>query len=469
MPAPFKRIESSDTNYFETFLKPHQILNPLSERFASYSHDHTEDLNYAPDLVLLPESAQEIAIILKYCNAGNIAVTPRGAGTGLSGGALPVYGGIVLSVERMNKILKVDAANYQVHVEPGVINEELQQELAKQNLFYPPDPASKGSCMLGGNVAHSSGGPKAVKYGTTRDYVLNLQVVLSDGSIFWTGANTLKYSTGYNLTHLMIGSEGTLGLITVIVLKVLPLPKYQTLLLASFPDAIDACKAVNGIFTAGLLPSVCEFVEPLAFQLSSELTGIPFENNPEVGSYLLIETDGFDPETPERDAEAIYQVLETYGCMNVLLADSEEKKNIFWRLRRSIGEATKKGNVYKEEDTVVPRATLPQLYHGVKEIAQRYQVRTVCYGHAGDGNLHVNILKDQHTDEFWNITIKEAIKEIFLLCYELGGTISGEHGIGWVQKEFLPIVMRPIHIELMKGIKSTFDPQGILNPGKIWK
>lgn len=469
MAAPFKRIDDQDVVYFASILQSHQLIHPNSEVFGAYTHDHTEDLIFSPDLVLLPESANEVAAILKYCNTTNIAVTPRGAGTGLSGGALPVYGGIVLSVERMNKILKIDADNYQVEVEPGVINEALQQQLAAQQLFYPPDPASKGSCMLGGNVAHASGGPKAVKYGTTRDYVLNLQVVLSDGSIFWTGANTLKYSTGYNLTHLMIGSEGTLGIVTAIVLKVLPLPKYQTLLLASFPDAVDACKAVNGIFTAGLLPSVCEFVEPLAFQLSSELTGIPFENNPEAGAYLLIETDGFDPETPERDAEAIYQVLETYGCINVLLADSEEKKNMFWRLRRSIGEATKKGNVYKEEDTVVPRATLPQLYHGVKEIAQRFQVRTVCYGHAGDGNLHVNILKDQHTDEFWNDAVKDAIREIFHLCHELGGTISGEHGIGWVQKEFLPIVMQPIQIELMKGIKSTFDPKGILNPGKIWK
>ncbi|MBK8685030.1 MAG: hypothetical protein IPN26_08535 [Bacteroidetes bacterium] len=239
-------------------------------------------------------------------------------------------------------------------------------------------------------------------------------------------------------------------------------------MLASFDSAEQVCRAVNALFLAGQTPSVCEFVEPLAFELSSNLTGIPFQHDAAVKAYLLIEADGFDLLEVEKSIEAMYAVLDTNGCINVLMADSEDKKNQFWRLRRSIGEATKKGNVYKEEDTVVPRASLPALYHGVKEIAARYGLRTVCYGHAGDGNLHVNILKDQLTDSYWNHEVKEAIREIFQLCYSLKGTISGEHGIGLVQKEYMPIVMPEWQLDLMRGIKQVFDPRGILNPGKIF-
>jgi glycolate oxidase len=292
--------------------------------------------------------------------------------------------------------------------------------------------------------------------------------VLPTGEIIWTGANTLKYSTGYNLTHLFIGSEGTLGIVTKIVLKVISLPTYQLLLLASFDSAEQACRAVTALFKEGCNPSVCEFIEPLGFELSSQLTGISFPIPEHIRAYLLIEVDGHDLPQVEQDAEKIFTVLENSGCVETLFADSEEKKEIFWRLRRTIGEATKRNNVYKEEDTVVPRAFLPQLYTGVKEIAARYGVRTVCYGHAGDGNLHVNILKDNLPDEFWQHDIKEAIREIFLLCKKLGGTLSGEHGIGYVQQEFMPLLFPDIQLELMKKIKLVFDPNNILNPGKIF-
>ncbi len=464
----YKPIDQNDILFFKNLLSEKYVWQVHHENFSNYTHDHTEDLHFEPELVLKPGNVQEISEILKYCNHHLIPVTPRGAGTGLSGGALPVCGGVVLSLERLNKILNIDENNFQVTVEPGVVNEELQNVLAEKGLFYPPDPASKGSCLLGGNVAHASGGPKAVKYGTTRDYVLNLQVVLPNGEIIWTGANTLKYSTGYNLTHLLIGSEGTLGVVTQIVLKIIALPLYNQLLLASFSSAEDACKAVAEFFKQGASPSVCEFIEPDGFKLSSALLNIPFDIHVETKAYLLIEVDGNDMETIEKDIEKIYLVLENYHAQEVLLADSEDKKNIFWKLRRSIGEATKRGNVYKEEDTVVPRATLPQLFKGVKEIGQKYKFRSVCYGHAGDGNLHVNIMKDELSDDFWNNDIKEAIKEIFLLCKQLGGTISGEHGIGLVQKEFMPIMFPQIQLQLMRDIKKVFDPKGILNPNKIF-
>lgn len=438
------------------------------ERLAHYGHDHTEDLFFNPEIVLAPAATKEISRILRYCHDHSICVTPRGAGTGLSGGALPVYGGVVLSMERFNRIIEIDERNFQVTVEPGVINEELQQAVREKGLFYPPDPASKGSCFLGGNIAHASGGPRALKYGTTRDYVLNLEVVLPTGEIMWTGAHTLKYSTGYNLTHLMIGSEGTLGVVTKIVLKLLPHPLHTLLMLAPFASPEQACEAVNAVFRSGCNPSACEFIEPEGFRLSSAMLHMKFDIPEHTGAYLLIEVDGNDPERMMQECERISEVLEKFGSTDIQLAQSADEKEYFWKLRRSIGEATKMNNNYKEEDTVVPRAELPELFRGVKEIGAKYGFRTVCYGHAGDGNLHVNILKDNLSDDFWNHGMQEAIREIFALCKKLKGTISGEHGIGLVQKPFMDVVIPEFQLELMRRIKSAFDPHGILNPGKIF-
>ncbi|MFY8108131.1 MAG: FAD-binding oxidoreductase [Bacteroidia bacterium] len=463
----FKKIEEKDILFFGSICGKDSIFYD-EENFAKYSKDYTEDLRFVPELIIKPKNTNEVSEILKYCNENNICVTPRGAGTGLSGGALPVFGGVVLAMEKFNRIIQIDERNFQAIVEPGVINEVLQNAVKEKGLFYPPDPASKGSCFLGGNMAHSSGGPRAVKYGTTRDYVLNLEIVLVDGSILHTGANTLKYSTGYNLTHLMVGSEGTLAVITKIYLKLVPHPQQTLLMLASFESPEKACEAVNGIFKAGCNPSACEFVEPDGFRLSSNMLNIPFEIKENIGAYLLIEVDGNKEEIMMSECEAINEVLDSFGAVDVLFAQSSDEKEYFWKLRRSIGEATKHNNTYKEEDTVVPRAELPELFSGVKEISHRYGFRTVCYGHAGDGNLHVNILKDDLSDDFWNNELDAAIIEIFELCKKLGGTISGEHGIGYVQKKYMPIVMPEIQLELMRNIKKAFDPNGILNPGKIF-
>jgi glycolate oxidase len=433
-----------------------------------YARDHTEDLVYYPDVVLKPRTAEEIASVLKICNEFKIAVTPRGAGTGLSGGALPLYGGVVISMERFNEIIAIDEQNFQAFVEPGVVNEAFQIAVREKGLFYPPDPASKGSCFLGGNIAHASGGPRALKYGTTRDYVLNLEVVLPTGEIIWTGANTLKYSTGYNLTHLLIGSEGTLGIVTKIVLKLIPHPQHTLLMLAPFGSPENACEAVNGIFLAGCNPSACEFVEPEGFRLSAAMLDMSFVIESEIEAYLLIEVDGNDLDLMMKECETISEVLYKYESGEVLFAQTADEKEYFWKLRRSIGEATKYNNTYKEEDTVVPRATLPVLFKGVKEIGNKYGFRTVCYGHAGDGNLHVNILKDNLDDGFWNNEITEAIIEIFKLCKKLNGTISGEHGIGLVQKPYMQVVMPQFQLDLMRNIKLAFDPNFILNPGKIF-
>ena len=433
-----------------------------------YGKDHTEDLSFTPELVLIPENTQQISEIARYCNDHKIPLTSRGAGTGLSGACLPVFGGVVISLEKLNKIIKIDGVNYQAIVEPGVINEVLQQEVQAMGLFYPPDPASKGSCTLGGNVAHSSGGPRCVKYGTTRDYVLNLEVVLANGEIIQTGANVLKNSTGYNLTQLMVGSEGTLGIITKITLKLLPYPPFRSLLLATFDSASRACACVSEIFKAGVQPSAIEFMDRKGVTLSVKHKGIDFEQGEEA-AYLLIELDSFDSDDLMPQSEKVYEVLENNGVMNVLLAEDSESKEKLWKIRRSIGEVVKMQSVYKEEDTVVTRSYLPELYEGVMKLSEAYGFEAVCYGHAGDGNLHINILKNDMSDEAWNTGLTEAIRSIFALCKQYGGTISGEHGIGLVQKPYMDIMMKEAHFRLMRGIKQTFDPNGILNPGKIFE
>jgi glycolate oxidase len=446
-----------------------EYITSEKEQLEKYGQDETEDLLYLADTVVKPQTVEQVAALAKLCHENHIPLTTRGAGTGLSGGALPVKGGVLLSMEKFNKILQIDERNLQATVEPGVINYIFQEEVKKLGLFYPPDPASWGSCSLGGNIAHSSGGPKAVKYGTTRDYVLNLQVVLPNGEVIWTGANTLKYSTGYNLTHLMVGSEGTLGIVTKIVFKLIPLPKHDLLMLVPFQNAEDACTAVGQVFRAGITPSAMEFMERDAIDWSIKYAGeVNFEIKPEWQALLLVEVDGNNMEVLMQDCEVIGSIMEHHHCDEILFADSAEQKSALWKIRRKVGEAVKSNSVYKEEDTVVPRAELPRLLKGVKEIGKKYGFSSVCYGHAGDGNLHVNIIKGDLTDETWNNDLPKGITEIFELCKKLGGTISGEHGIGLVQKDYLPIVFSPYHLELMKNIKKVFDPNYILNPGKIF-
>ena len=457
-----------------TFLLFEQIVGKENissdkEQLEKYGQDETEDLIFFAEVILKPSSVKEISQIAKICNEHIIPLTVRGAGTGLSGGALPIKGGVLLSMEKFNKIIKIDERNLQAIVEPGVINYEFQEAVKQVGLFYPPDPASWGSCSLGGNIAHSSGGPKAVKYGTTRDYVLNLEIVLPNGEIIWTGANTLKYSTGYNLTHLMVGSEGTLCIVTKIVFKLITLPKHDLLMLVPFNSAELACKAVAEVFKAGINPSAMEFMEKDAIDWSIKYSGeLSFKVKPEWQALLIVEVDGNNLDVLMSDCEIISSVMQQNQCDEILFADSTEQKNAIWKIRRKVGEAVKSNSVYKEEDTVVPRAELPILLKGVKAIGKKYGFNSVCYGHAGDGNLHVNIIKGALSDDVWNVDLPNAISEIFELCKSLGGTISGEHGIGLVQKNYLPIVFSPYHLQLMKDIKKVFDPNYILNPGKIF-
>ncbi|MCX6190536.1 MAG: FAD-binding protein [Bacteroidetes bacterium] len=444
------------------------VLFSDRESLFDYAHDYTEDLVFLPEIIAKPYTVEEVQWIVICCHKFMIPLTPRGAGTGLSGGALPVYGGLLLSLERMNKIIKVDEENLQATVEPGVINEVLQQEVKRKNLFYPPDPASKGSCSLGGNIAENAGGPKAVKYGVTSHYVLNLELVLPNGEIIWTGANTLKNATGLNLTQLVVGSEGTLGIVTKIVLKLIPLPQKNILLWVPFNNAIDACEAVSAILKAGITPSCIEFMERDALTCAYTFLRKNIDFDDEMNAVLLIEVDGNYEEQLLKDCEAISEITYQHLSKDVLLADAYDQKEQWWKIRRCIGEAVKQLSIYKEEDTVVPRAFLPQLLQGVKEIGLHHGFRSVCFGHAGDGNLHVNILRDTLTDEQWKLVENQGIREIFELCKSLGGTISGEHGIGYVQKKYLDIIFSETELNLMRSIKKVFDPTGIMNPGKAF-
>lgn len=439
-----------------------------AESLQHYSHDETEDLHFTPEVVVKPRTAEEISTILKLANKELIPVTPRGAGTGLSGGALPVHGGIVISMERFNSIIEIDERNLQATVEPGVINQHFRDAVEAKGLFYPPDPASRGSCFLGGNLAESAGGPKAVKYGVTKDYVLNCEVVLPTGEIIWTGANVLKNSTGYNLTQLMVGSEGTLGIITKIVFKLIPLPAQNLLMLVPFFSAEKACEAVSAVFRAGFTPSALEFMERDAIDFVMQFVDVIIPVKENIKAHLLIEVDGNDLDALMKDCEKITELMYQYQCDDVMFADTVQQKADLWKMRRSAGEAVKSHSVYKEEDTVVPRAELPVLLKGVKEIGKKYGFRSICYGHAGDGNLHVNIVKDEMSDEDWNNKIPQGIREIFELCVNLKGTISGEHGIGYVQKNYMEIAFNKTQLDLQKGIKKLFDPNNILNPGKIF-
>ncbi|MFY7810950.1 MAG: FAD-binding oxidoreductase [Flavobacterium sp.] len=423
-----------------------------------YGHDHTEDLNFPPQVVVKPKDEFEISEILKLANLYKLPVVPIGARTGLSGGSLAVFGGIGLSTERLNQILKIDEDNQQVITQPAVITQVLQETLLEKKLFYPVDPSSRGSCFIGGNVAENAGGARAVKYGVTKDYVLNLEVVLPTGEIIWTGANTLKNSTGYNLTQLMIGSEGTLGIITKIVLKLIPFYKSE-----------EACIAVSEIFKAGIVPSALEFMERAALDWSVKFIdglNVPVKEN--IQAHLLIEVDGNYPEILLLEAEKIANVVEKFEIDDVLFADTVDEKNALWKMRRSVGEAVKSNSVYKEEDTVVPRFELPNLLKKIKEVGKKYGFESVCYGHAGDGNLHVNIIKGKLTEQEWNNEVTKGIREIFEYTVSINGTISGEHGIGYVQKNYMDIAFNNTQMQLFKNIKNIFDPNGILNPGKIF-
>ncbi|MCA0236777.1 MAG: FAD-binding protein [Bacteroidetes bacterium] len=463
----FAPISASTLTELSSIVSENYLLTDETA-LREHGHDETEDLLYLPEAVAIPASTEEISALMRVCYRENIPVTIRGGGSGLAGGALPVQGGLVISMKRFDQILFIDERNFQVTTQPGVITEVLQNTLKEKGLFYPPDPSSRGLSFIGGNISTNAGGPKAVKYGVVKDHVLNLEVVLPNGEVIWTGSNTLKNSTGYNLTQLIVGSEGTLGIVTKIVLKLQPYPTQSLLMLVPFRSAESACAAVAAIFQAGVTPSGLEFMERNAIDWAVRYVGeTPVPIHEEDAAHLLIEVDGFHLDSLYADCETITGVLAQYDCGEVFFADDDATKTTLWKLRRNVAHAVKRNSIYKEEDTVVPRAELPFLLKKVKETGARYGFESVCYGHAGDGNLHVNILRGRLSEEEWNVSVPQGIREIFQYVKSVGGTISGEHGIGLVQRQYLDIVFSKTEMELMRQIKKVFDPKGILNPNKV--
>ncbi len=461
----YNRPDAQDIEYFSQ-ITDGAVITPGGD-IEPYTHDETEDLRFSPDVVVRPLTEDQVSLILKRCYERTIPVTPRGGGTGLSGGALCVHGGVCLSLDRMNRIIDIDTANLVAVVQPGVVTEELHKAAEALDLMYPPDPASKGSCTIGGNIAECAGGIRAVKYGVTRDYVIGMRAVLADGTPISHGGRLYKNSTGYNLAQLVTGSEGTLAVVTEVTLKLIPRPLFHRTLLAPFDSHDAAVRALNAIFLNRIIPSGAEFMEREAVRRAEVMLEKSFPTPP-AEALLLIELDGNDPAIIDREVEKAGEILLDGGALDVLVAAAGAKQTELWDIRRSIGEAVKKFSVYKEQDTVAPRSALPDLIRMLKEISREHNFTTICYGHAGDGNIHANVVKGDMTDEAWRDELPDALMQMHRAVAELGGMVSGEHGIGYTQRKYLTAAIGPAEIALMRAIKYAFDPKGILNPGKIF-
>ncbi len=433
---------------------------------AIYGRDETEDLEYRPEVAVRPGETAEVAAIMKLAHARGIPVTPRGAGTGLSGGALPVCGGIVLSLERMNRILEMDEMNMMTRVQPGVITGVLHDAVAELGLYYPPDPASNGSCMIGGNIAENAGGPHCVKYGLTKDYVLALEAVLPNGEVFRTGGKLRKDVAGYNLAQLLVGSEGTLAIVTEATLRLIPMPTCRRTILAPFDSLDTAAQGIVAVYRARIVPAALELVERAALVAAEEHLGRTVPHG-DAEAQILLELDGHDEEAIDRDLLRAGEVLLEAGALDAMLADTPAKARDLWTVRKCLGEAVKQQAAYIECDTAVPPDKVPDLLRGVRAVAAEYDIRQISYGHAGDGNIHVNVLTDDPDLAVREQTLRPAVLAIFEVAVGLGGTITGEHGVGCSQRRYLPMCRDAVAIRTMRAIKDAFDPQGILNPGKV--
>jgi glycolate oxidase len=443
-----------------------------AEKLEPYSHDEIPDPEYAhmPEVVVRPRTAEEVAAVMKLANRRRIPVTPRGAGSGLSGGAVPLHGGIVLLCDRMNEMLEIDRENMVAVVEPGVVTAAINEAVNELGLFYAGYPMSLETCSIGGNVAENAGGGKAVKYGVTGRYVLGLEVVTPTGEVLQLGGKLLKDVTGYQLIQLMVGSEGTLGVFTKIILRLLPLPKSSVDLLVLFAEAEQAIAAVPELQTGvGIVPTAVEFMDRTSVRAACEYLNesLPYE---QAGAMLLITLDGADAEEVAREYEAIGERCLAAGAIEVYVADNFTTSQRVWNVRRNIAEAFAAESVHQgNEDLVVPPAAIAKLVAGMDELARRYGVRIPAYGHAGDGNIHTRIVKaGDWPVEKWRQTLPEVLHALYELTASLGGRISGEHGIGHKRKAYVPMFLSAAAIDAMKAIKRALDPNNILNPGKIF-
>jgi glycolate oxidase len=448
------------------------VLYGKPERMTAYAHDEVTGAEHAhsPEVVVKPDGSAQVAAILRLANRERIPVTPRGAGSGLSGGAVPIYGGILLSLERMNRVLEIDTANMVVVVEPGVITNDVNEAVQPYGLFYAGYPMSLESCFVGGNVAENAGGGRAIKYGVTGRYVLGLEVVLPTGDVVQLGGKRVKDVTGYDLLHLMVGSEGTLGIFTRITLRLLPLPAARVVLLVPFADVPTAIAAVPRVMTEGhLIPASVEFMDRLSVRTAYEFLG-ESPPHPDIGAMLLVELDGYDREQVEREMETVADLCLAAGALDIYVGNTPDTERRMWRPRQNLAEAFKAVSpVQSLEDVVVPLAQIPDLMPELEQLSATYDVLIPCYGHAGDGNLHATPLKKPGMPlAEWQARLPLLLEDLYRAVARLGGTLSGEHGVGAKRPQYLPLVLDPTVIDLQRRIKRVFDPGDILNPGKIF-
>jgi glycolate oxidase len=462
-PGQFSRLSPATLSHLRELLGPDGALT-AAEDLQAYAYDGTF-LERRPDLVALPRSTSQVAEILRIASTGRVPVVTRGAGSGLAGGSVPLAGGIALVLTRMNEILEVDTVNMLVRVQPGVVTADLQAEALRHGLYYPPDPASQRQSTIGGNVAMCAGGPHGLKYGVTKDYVLGLEAVTADGRVMHTGGKMIKNVTGYNLTQLLVGSEGTLAVITEIILRLVPRPRSSRTAMAVFPRIDDASRMITTILNAGIVPATIEIMDQESIRCVEEWqhAGLPVDAE----AILIIELDG-EPGTVAVELDEVASLCRARGASEVRVAADAAESNRLWAARRAVSASMARIRPTKlGEDISVPRSAISDALRAVREIAAKYRLQIPVYGHISDGNLHPNILFDRHDPEEVD-RVNRAAAEIFDAAVRLGGTLTGEHGIGSLKKQFLALALDPVELEMMQRVKAAFDPQGILNPGKVF-
>jgi glycolate oxidase len=458
-------LDAKHIKTFEQMLGKENVYSDKAHLIA-YSYDATRT-RFEPDAVVFPRNEEDVSHILTYCNEHGIVITPRGAGSGFTGGALPTNGGITLAMEKhMNKILEIDMENMVAVVQPGVVNMDLQKAAEEVGLFYPPDPASEAYSTLGGNVSENAGGMRAAKYGITKDYVMALRAVRPNGDIIRAGKRTIKDVAGYNIAGILIASEGTLAVITEITLKLIPKPKYTKAYMGIFPSVEDAMNAVFKSLAAGANPVAMEFMDDLVVQALKEKLGIELPED--AGGLLIGDVDGNVPEEVEFQLATLEKSFKENGAQDFIVAHTAEERDELWVARRNASPViTIYGNKKLNEDISVPRSMLPEALKRIYEIGRKYGFKVPCFGHAGDGNIHVNVMVEDGNDPKQLEEGHHCIQEIFELVVEMGGTLSGEHGIGTAKAPFMNIAFNEEEIQLFKDLKSAFDPNNILNPGKM--
>jgi glycolate oxidase len=442
-----------------------------AEKVEAYSHDETsaEEYGHMPDLVVLPTGADHVAELVKLANRERIPITPRGAGSGLSGGAIPQFGGIVISLEKMNRLIELDTANMVVVVEAGMVTNDLANLVQEKGLFFAGYPMSLQTCMIGGNIAENAGGGKAVKYGVTGRYVTGLELVTPTGDIVWLGGKIAKDVSGYDLKQLVIGSEGTLGIVTKAIIRLIGYPTAKSDLLVLFKTPREAIDLVPVIMSKGIVPTSIEFMDRLSIVTSCRYLNesLPYEA---AGAMLLIEVDGTNAEQVENDLIAIGDLCEANGAVEVYVAEDRNAIERIWNVRRNIAEAFKVYSpVQSLEDIVVPTSRIPEIIPELEALSVQHGITIPCYGHAGDGNLHATLVKDPAMAlEAWHTAETACLRDLYAVTKRLGGKISGEHGIGLKRKAYLLELIDPVELKLMQGIKRAWDPNAIMNPGKIF-